>query len=163
MINLGGKKVAKMLVGSSVIYQDSDGWIPLKLPDGVKGLVMFKDNGNGTASLAGTATFLFTGTGSTSTAVTMLVPPEGYQFESVDWTAGDGNIGIVRGIVCFQSLAGQLSQSNILNTNTINGNLMAMTSNYATGVFNSTVIFTKNSTVKGSQDGSPALINIKNV
>lgn len=83
MINLGGKKVAKMLVGSSVIYQDSDGWIPLEnSSDVIDGKVMFRDNGDGTGKLLGSISFY--GVSPITKRIIVVTPPEGYEFTNID-------------------------------------------------------------------------------
>ncbi|WP_097558372.1 hypothetical protein [Levilactobacillus brevis] len=56
MINFGGKKVDKMLIGNSVIYQDSDGWFPLKMGTNVGGFLLGKiDEANSQLLVVGAA------------------------------------------------------------------------------------------------------------
>ncbi|AYM03563.1 hypothetical protein D8911_11420 [Levilactobacillus brevis] len=154
--------VSKVTLGSDTIWQNSDGWVPMKLPSGVTGNVMFKDYGNGTAGLCGVITFKFVRI-SGWTPVTMLVPPDGYKFTSVDWNANDGSMGVSKSIMGFQALAGQQSQSNSVNTKIVDGNLLAVSSNYSSTTFVSTTIFTKSSTVYRSSSGEPAIIKIEKV
>ncbi|MBY7145263.1 hypothetical protein I2491_00455 [Levilactobacillus brevis] len=172
MINLGNKKVSKLLVGSNVIYQDSDGWIPLELPDGVTGQVFFKDNGDGTASLAG----------SVSTPDRMnigvenliLSPPSGYAFISDNWTMHNGGSGIEL-FPTYVFADGSVEQTNFGTGFTAIpsyklGNLY-LKNTYAYPGYDSSgmsgpveVIFSKNLTVKNAASlATPVIINIEKV
>lgn len=84
MIEIGDRDVKDMRIGESVIYRDSDGWIPLKMPDDVTdGLVMFRDNHDGTASLVGAVTLPLM---VVNQRYQLLLPPSGYAFISDNWT-----------------------------------------------------------------------------
>ena len=85
------KNVQKVLVGDDLLYQDSDGWIPLKnTTDVVDGQVLFKDNLDGTGSLLGAVTILSnTGIGSSYSIIEL---PKGYQFaDNIDWNISSNN------------------------------------------------------------------------
>lgn len=105
MINLGGKKVAKLLVGSSVIYQDNGGWQQLKVlsPDG--GNVWFKDNGDGTASLVGNVGISIRK--SAAVTVDLFKAPEGYAFTSLDWNVSLGSdITFIKQVYAYGNIIG---------------------------------------------------------
>lgn len=92
MIDLGSNRVSKIMAGTATVYQDSDGWIPLELPDGVSGTVFFKDNGDGVASLVGAAAL--PSTMIVNSKYLLLNPPKGYAFISDSWHAGADDKGI---------------------------------------------------------------------
>ena len=141
MINLGGKKVAKMLVGSSVIYQDSDGWIPLELPDGVSGLVLFRDNEDGTAGLIGSLEFTTVSTtyGIYAQGHLVLTPPHGYYFMDTNWvddtenknkmrvygSRSNGGTPIMYTDAHLQFSEGNIYFSQIVNNQNIDGKIFS--------------------------------------
>lgn len=154
-IEVGDKKVKKIMVGEKVIYRDSDGWIPLKLPDSaMDGLVLFRDNGNGTASIAGAAHYKLPAYGE-SPAI-MLLPPDGYEFSSIPWDQGN----VIKGIAAYY---GQTGNSNgtgrELTTSIDSGNVLAKAGLNAE-VNNVTVFFTQNTSQHDAKDAMPALLGI---
>ena len=58
-------------------------WRPLTLKNSNSGTILFKDNGNGTASLTGSANF--TVAKGTKTLTPAITPPTGYIFTSLNW------------------------------------------------------------------------------
>lgn len=85
MIELGNHRVSKIAKDNQVVYQDSGGWIPLELPEGVSGKVLFKDNRDGTGQLIGTVGFQCSTINPTT--ITLLQAPNGISFVSTDnWT-----------------------------------------------------------------------------
>lgn len=86
--------VDKVVLGADTIWQNSDGWVPLVLPDSaLDGTVFFKDLGDGTALLAGVARYAIAAEHATPTAI--INPPKGYEFVSVPWSAGIYDDGIM--------------------------------------------------------------------
>lgn len=158
MINLGNKKVSKLLVGSNVIYQDSDGWIPLELPDGVTGQVFFKDNGDGTAKLAGNLCFDFIA----NQVVKLLSPPQGYTFTSAKWNVAQSN-GYVEGIVSMNELRGSIPPSTgVVSTEIYEGCIFCSKINLGNN-FKRTIALTQSSTITGESSADPAIIGIAKV
>lgn len=69
---------------------EASAWRPLTLENSQHGVILFKDNGDGTASLTGSATFII-GKGK-ATFFPIIIPPVGYTFTSLKWTkSNDGN------------------------------------------------------------------------
>lgn len=170
MINLGNKKVSKMLIGSNVIYQDSDGWIPLTLPNGVTGLVLFRDNENGTAGLVGSLEFTTTATtyGYMSPGHLVLTPPHGYYFMDTKWlidsentnkmtvygSRSDGGTPIMYTDAYLQFSEGNIYFSQISNDQSVSGKLLVLAS------FNQVNTTSSNNAGEGAL---PAIVNIKRV
>ncbi|MFC6290676.1 hypothetical protein [Levilactobacillus angrenensis] len=82
--------VSKITLGGDTVWQNSDGWIPLKLPDGVSGNVFFKDYGDGTAGLVGSLGYLTQATSDSlyTPSFKLLNPPNGYTFLDHNWQVG---------------------------------------------------------------------------
>lgn len=137
MINLGNKKVSKLLVGSNVIYQDSDGWIPLELPDGVTGQAFFKDIGSNAAFLSGVISF-----SATSDKIKLISPPDGYRFSQFNWNA----TGLAGGaIVECDNSKGVLTGYDTLNQHNMFAALAQMTLSDGDLLFNNFVSNVNNS------------------
>lgn len=69
---------------------EASAWRSLTLENSQHGVILFKDNGDGTASLTGSATFII-GKGK-ATFFPIIIPPVGYTFTSLKWTkSNDGN------------------------------------------------------------------------
>lgn len=159
MINLGGKKVAKMLVGSSVIYQDSDGWIPLELPDRVTGQVMFKDNGDGTASLSGSISV--NDYGRDRGYYPIVLAPEGYQFTDVNsWNQAAGGMRICE--YSDRSIDGNRVSWLYTPVKIINGDINREFMHYVADTIYY-IHFTANGTLSGSESAAPAVVGIAKV
>lgn len=157
-MQVGNSRVKKILMGDKVVYQDSDGWIPLKLPDGVTGSAFFKDNNDGTASLAGILQFVLNGK-----PITLLNPPDGYSFTGIDWNADKQNEGSQHGIMGGNNYQGKWSSSNdVFNTRVANGSLNVLSGNYSSSG-RRIVFLCKTCTTYLSEDADPALISIKKV
>ncbi|MCM6799418.1 hypothetical protein NE303_11035 [Levilactobacillus brevis] len=67
-------------------------WRPLTLKNSNSGTILFKDNGNGTASLTGSANF--TVAKGTKTLTPAITPPTGYIFTSLNWNEHSYNNGV---------------------------------------------------------------------
>lgn len=76
----GGKSVATR---DDLKSLEASAWRPLKLLSSTSGAVLFKDNGDGTASLTGSA--MFNVATSKDNFVAEVDAPDGYVFTSVDW------------------------------------------------------------------------------
>lgn len=116
--------VSKVTMGGSTIWQNSDGWVPLRLPDGVSGNVLFKDIGNGNAYLNGQIEL--SGLADRGT-YTMLLPPDGYKFVSVSWHASYAQPS-ANGIACYPILGSSMivgSNDMFADVSCVDGNLKA--------------------------------------
>lgn len=114
----GGKSVA---TSDDLKSLEASAWRPLTLKNSSSGIILFKDNGNGTASLTGSANF--TVAKGTKTLTPAITPPTGYIFTSLNWNErsynnngvwankymGSGSSGvldsfdtiILNGVICF--------------------------------------------------------------
>lgn len=164
--------VDKVVLGADTIWQNSDGWVPLKPPAGINGTVLFRDNLNGTASLLGSIGFAKSLTptdGSFIFTTLLLSPPKGYEFLDTPWSVGSKapSMYALRGVKSDESAInsdmatisfknGSLYLENLVTYFQLNGNERVV------------INFDKNSTVKASSTkveemGDPAIINIKKV
>lgn len=172
MIEIGDSKVKDMRVGESVIYRDSDGWIPLTLPDSVTGFVMFKDNGNGQGLLTGSVNFK-----TSQTNIPVLNPPAGYEF--TDWQGNyKGDSVPYKGVTIVQcdSPVGVFSGYVTSDVSTIfaayarfkpNGGSIWLDS-FITSVsfvsnFKTTLILNRKMVIKGTTEVGPVPVGIKKV
>ena len=85
----GGVNVATAADIKSI---ENSAWRPLTLTNSTSGTVLFKDNGDGTASLTGSCTFSVP-SGKTN-IVSIIIPPSGYSFSSLLWNKGTSKYGI---------------------------------------------------------------------
>ncbi|KRM93586.1 hypothetical protein FC56_GL000300 [Lentilactobacillus senioris DSM 24302 = JCM 17472] len=73
-------QITKISVGDKIIMDTtkSDGWIKLDHADNLitDSLILFRDNGDGTASITGGIKF----SGDTDNSITVVNPPDGYNF-----------------------------------------------------------------------------------
>ncbi|NLR08654.1 MULTISPECIES: hypothetical protein [Lactobacillaceae] len=169
-MQVGNSKVKKILVGDKVIYRDSDGWIPLELPDGVNGVILFRDKGDNTAELTGTLGFATTSQTYTtySPGHLVLTPPQGYQFVDTDWktdtenkskmrvygSRSTGGQAIMYTDATLQFSEGNISFSQIYNSQNVNGAHLILAS------FNR---INTNYLANAEEDALPAIVNIKRV
>lgn len=85
----GGKSVA---TSDDLKSLEASAWRPLTLANSTSGTILFKDNGDGTASLIGSATFTIAK--GTKTLTPVITPPTGYTFTSLKWSKGTNNKGV---------------------------------------------------------------------
>lgn len=111
----GGKSVATR---DDLKSLEASTWRPLTLENSQHGVVLFKDNGDGTASLTGSATFII-GKGKT-TFFPIIIPPVGYTFTSLKWTKGTDNNGVYAISGMTGSSAGT---TNVVTAGLSNGNI----------------------------------------
>jgi len=71
---------------------EASAWRPLTLENANNGAILFKDNGDGTASLTGSANFVIAADSGVITEA--IYPPSGYQFSSLAWNKGVNGNGI---------------------------------------------------------------------
>lgn len=71
---------------------EASAWRPLTLENANDGVILFKDNGDGTASLTGSADFAIAWESGIITEA--IDPPSGYQFSSLAWNKGTNGDGI---------------------------------------------------------------------
>jgi len=167
--------VDRLTVGPDTIWMNSDGWVPLKLPDGVNGCVFFKDYGDGTAGLVGNVGFLVTGDVNSiySAGPTILVPPVGYKFKDHSWRNDSSNVptilmysslysntvsgsqAIQRGSGWVSFSGGNISVTRVYHNSNMEGNIWSLVS------FNENNINYMN-TSKNSF-GGPAIVGIEKV
>lgn len=151
-IEIGDKKVKKIMVGDKVVYKDSDGWVPLALPDGVSGTVLFKDNGDGTACLAGAVAFSMSGPG---WVANVIKPPVGYRFAKTDWPAKN-TYAFVSGSTITIAVAGSVT-NGLIGFTVYEPNV---SNTFAGRVLFSLTSYTTASTSAGAE---PALVEIEKV
>ncbi|WP_203638868.1 hypothetical protein [Levilactobacillus wangkuiensis] len=154
-MQVGNKRVRKVLVGGEVVYRDSGGWIPLELPDGVNGLVFFRDNEDGTASLLGNCSFLYK-----TKKFCILNPPKEYAFTSFNWKSPGTNdtrylhsagiYGANQAVFIPEVASGALF---------FTGSSAPVAPSYQTFMFN----FCLGYTTMDTSDSSPAIIGIEKV
>lgn len=117
-------EVSKVTLGGDTVWQNSGGWVPLVLPEGLNGTVLFRDNGDGTASLAGGVRFLHV---VLNTKNALLNAPEGYKFFSGNFNYITSNQ--LRGIEGYLDENGKPIQINAPVVETVvsydDGNLQA--------------------------------------
>jgi len=85
----GGKSVATR---DDLKSLEASAWRPLTLENANNGAILFKDNGDGTASLTGSANFVIAAASGVITEA--IDPPSGYQFSSLAWNKGTDGDGI---------------------------------------------------------------------
>lgn len=148
-VNTNAKRVNKIFHGSTQVYSDNTTWTALKLGPNVTGMVVFRDNGNGTGSLAGSVQVQ----GIASQLV--LYPPEGYQFTSVNWSLHYIN---TQGIGGYQGI-GYSGNPSIVNGNLYFADLSS-SSTYYSITFQQGMMMSNSTNINGSD---PAIIGIKSV
>lgn len=169
-MQIGESRVKKILVGDKVVYQDSDGWIPLELPDGVSGNVFFKDYSNGTAGLIGSISFSSASDISSIYAKghAMLNAPTGYKFVDANWlTSGSSN----KAISTLGNLYNDTQSPSVVGSayvSFLNGNILASKVVCYASVTNSKVVisFNRSSTDTKSEVvdwASPAIVSIEKI
>ena len=160
MIN--GKTANGSIINGQIQYE-TDGWRPLKLPSGITGQVFFKDNGNGTASLAGTIRAMLpeNPSGGLGSQVLVLTPPAGYSFTGVDWNQGVAT-GNAKEMMAVAGLGDHSSGFSIdVAFKAVNGNFYAQNDgHYGEDV---TMNFTESRTVVTSKSAGPAIVSISHV
>lgn len=143
------RRVVKKFRGTNETFTDTSTWVLLKNGTDVTGTVLFRDNGDGTASLAGGLQVQ----GVASKVV--LYPPAGYAFVATHWDrkwvnlGGIGNFGGMGGGISPKVVDGNLT---LAYTGTNGATYYAIT--FQQGMLNSTATSTTGS--------DPALIDIKN-
>jgi len=158
--------VDRVTVGPDTIWMNSDGWVPLKLPDGAKGSVLFHDNGNGFAYLNGQIELSGVYARGTNT---LLIPPTGYKFVSTSWHPGTDTSGSSN-IRCYPLMGSQMvvgSNEMTATVTCVDGNLKA----YFYSVMNQAefsnkgVIYFSQHMTTGQYQGitAPALVGIEKV
>lgn len=130
----------------------------MELPDGVTGQVFFKDNGDGTAKLAGNLCFDFI----SNQAVKLISPPQGYAFTGAKWNAAQSN-GYVEGVVSLNELMGSLPPStSVISTAISEGCIFCSEINLGNNS-KKTILLTQSSTITGESSAEPAIIGIAKV
>lgn len=158
MMNLGSDRVSKIMAGNNTVYQDSNGWIPLELPDGVNGAVFFKDYGDGTAGLIGVLTTNFTTQKATPTEI--IIPPEGYVFSSVNWPGVNSSMSSILGL---HELLQSSSGIGVTVLPVISDGKMYAYSSSQAYVNDITLVFSSNTTEKHASANGPAIVGITRV
>lgn len=155
-MQVGNSRVKKILMGDKVVYQDSDGWIPLELPPtAIDGVVLFKDNGDGTASIAGTALYKLP-----LETETLLTPPTGYSFSSVNWNFGPGSIS---GICMFGGFGNNAGGTPYSAPVTVDSGNLIIHSKVVAYMNSLTIGFTQAATTNGPSSAMPAIVGIEKV
>ncbi|WP_437696704.1 hypothetical protein ACSOCI_12260 (plasmid) [Levilactobacillus brevis] len=149
----GGVDVATAADLKSV---EDQAWRPLTLKNSTSGIILFKDNGDGTASLTGSATF--TVAKGTTTQTPAITPPAGYTFTSLKWSEdNDGN-----GVWAHKEMGnGSGGMLDIFYITISNGNICFL------GQYDTThaVTFSPSelTTIRNSVECNPALVSISKV
>ena len=82
------KGVSKVTLGGVTVWQNNDGWVPLKLAEGVGGTAMIRNLKDGTAELMGAIGYLGSYSGNNSIYAggsSLIVAPDGYKFADHNW------------------------------------------------------------------------------
>ncbi|WP_258115654.1 hypothetical protein [Levilactobacillus yiduensis] len=147
-MQVGNKRVKKVLVGTNVVYRDSDGWVPLELPDGVSGNVFFKKLNETTAQVTGTISAYF----KSKASITPFILPDGYKVTSIKWDywPDDG--------VYMPSFAG--TTNGFITPSVVDGEVV-LTNDTLADYSNNWVSFNQITTTSGpGRSASPAVISI---
>lgn len=149
----GGVDVATAADLKSV---EASAWRPLKLENSQHGVILFKDNGDGTASLTGSATFVL-GEGKT-TFFPIITPPVGYTFTSLKWTqSNDGNS--VRAVIGTNGSS--VGTTIVVTAGLSNGNICFVGGTY--GSYAVTFSPSELTTLSSGISCNPALVGISKV
>ncbi|WP_437695983.1 hypothetical protein ACSOCI_08935 [Levilactobacillus brevis] len=149
----GGKSVA---TSDDLKSLEASAWRPLTLANSTSGTILFKDNGDGTASLIGSATFTIAK--GTTTLTPVITPPTGYTFTSLKWSKGTNN----KGVYVTGNMTGVSSGiSYIFDTSLSNGDICFLGSydNTYTVTFSPSELTTLNTAAACN----PALVSISKV
>ena len=149
----GGVDVATAADLKSV---EDSAWRPLTLKNSTSGIILFKDNGDGTASLTGSATF--TVAKGTTTQTPAITPPTGYTFTSLKWNEDNYGNGVWANKEMGNGSGGML---DIFYITISNGNICFL------GQYDTThaVTFSPSelTTIRNSVECNPALVSISKV
>ena len=116
----GGKSVA---TSDDLKSLEASAWRPLKLVSSTSGAILFKDNGDGTASLTGSA--IFNVAPGKDNFVAEVDAPDGYVFTSVDWKINIGSSTQIIGIKSQYAISETSnSQQQALKVRIQDGNLL---------------------------------------
>lgn len=136
---------------------EDSAWYPLTLKNSSSGIILFKDNGNGTASLTGSANF--TVAKGTKTLTPAITPPTGYTFTSLKWKIDSWN---EHGVWANNDMGGGSSGVvESFDTTISNGNLCFLGQDDDTKII--TFSPSELTTVNNSTDCNPALVSISKV
>ncbi|RDF14207.1 hypothetical protein CNR30_06985 [Levilactobacillus brevis] len=121
----GGKSVATR---DDLKSLEASAWRPLKLVSSTSGTILFKDNGDGTASLTGSA--IFNVAQDKDNFVAEVDAPDGYVFTSVDWKISIDSSTQIVGINSQYAVSATGSSNNqALKVRIQDGNLLIGGSN----------------------------------
>ncbi|WAD02576.1 pyocin knob domain-containing protein [Levilactobacillus brevis] len=149
----GGKSVATR---DDLKSLEASAWRPLTLANSTSGTILFKDNGDGTASLTGSANFTIAK--GTTTLTPVITPPTGYTFTSLKWSKGTNN----KGVYVTGNMTGvSYGISYIFDTSLSNGDICFLGSydNTYTVTFSPSELTTLNTAAACN----PALVSISKV
>ncbi|WP_373879824.1 pyocin knob domain-containing protein [Levilactobacillus brevis] len=149
----GGKSVATRDDLKSV---EASAWRPLTLANSTSGTILFKDNGDGTASLIGSATFTIAK--GTTTLTPVITPPTGYTFTSLKWSKGINN----KGVYVTRNMTGVSSgTSYVFDTSLSNGDICFLGS--SDDIYTVTFSPSELTTLSSGINCNPALVSISKV
>ena len=151
----GGKSVATR---DDLKSLETSAWRPLKLVSSTSGTILFKDNGDGTASLTGSA--IFNVAPDKDNFIAKVDAPDGYVFTSVDWKINIDSSTQIIGINSQYAISETGSNWHALKVKIQDGNLLIGGSNNwnENNLITFNVSTTNLKTV--SLAGSPATIGI---
>jgi len=151
----GGKSVA---TSDDLKSLETSAWRPLKLVSSTSGTILFKDNGDGTASLTGSA--IFNVAPDKDNFIAKVDAPDGYVFTSVDWKINIDSSTQIIGINSQYAISETGSNWHALKVKIQDGNLLIGGSNN----WNENNLITFNAFTTNLKDvslaGSPATIGI---
>lgn len=149
----GGKSVA---TSDDLKSLEASAWRPLTLANSTSGTILFKDNGDGTASLIGSATFTIAK--GTKTLTPVITPPTGYTFTSLKWSKGTNN----KGVYVTGNMTGvSFGTSYIFDTSLSNGDICFLGS--SDDIYTVTFSPSELTTLSDSIECNPALVSISKV
>lgn len=158
MIEIGDSEVKQMQIGETPIYINGGDWIQLDLTKvALDGSVFFHDNGNGTASLVGSARYDFSK--KTYQTVPILLPPDGYVFSGVDWTCGPAD----NGLMASRGVSGSSSGVGVVHSVRVEDGKVLLDTGGSDDEYSVFVTFSCNRTVKSAAEASPAIVSIEKV
>ncbi|WP_260145477.1 hypothetical protein [Levilactobacillus brevis] len=136
---------------------EASAWRPLTLKNSTSGTILFKDNGDGTASLTGTA--IFTIAKGMKKLIPAITPPTGYTFTSLKWNIDSWN---EHGVWANNDMGGGSSGVvESFDTTISNGNLCFLGQDDDTKII--TFSPSELTTISGATTGDPALVSISKV
>lgn len=149
----GGKSVA---TSDDLKSLEASAWRPLTLANSTSGTILFKDNGDGTASLIGSATFTIAK--GTTTLTPVITPPTGYTFTSLKWSKGINN----KGVYVTRNMTGVSSgTSYVFDTSLSNGDICFLGS--SDDIYTVTFSPSELTTLNTAAACNPALVSISKV